>query len=115
MQAEAPDVLYCHWNCEGTSGGASVALLHKAQAPAHQPSLRSLLWKMMSAVALPKDPTVEQRREALYHSTCAHAFAGDLEFAQGTLRGEARGSMASLVAKLQLQSAAGGPAQLCFG
>lgn len=36
--------------------------------------------------ALKKDPTIEQRREALYHSTCAHAFAGDLEFAQVTLR-----------------------------
>ncbi len=38
-------------------------------------------------VSRPQDPTIEQRREALYHSTFAHAYAGDLEFAQVTLRG----------------------------
>lgn len=34
-----------------------------------------------------QDPTAQQRQEALYNSTCAHAFAGDVEFAQVTLRG----------------------------
>jgi hypothetical protein len=41
---------------------------------------------MLYEKALKRDPTIEQRREALYHSTCAHAYAGDLEFAQVTLR-----------------------------
>lgn len=41
---------------------------------------------MLYEKALKKDPTVEQRQAALYNSTCAHAFAGDAEFAQVTLR-----------------------------
>lgn len=41
---------------------------------------------MLYEKALKKDPTVQQRQDALYNSTCAHAFAGDVEFAQVTLR-----------------------------
>lgn len=41
---------------------------------------------MLYEKALKKDPTVQQRQDALYNSTCAHAFAGDAEFAQVTLR-----------------------------
>lgn len=36
--------------------------------------------------ALLKDPTVEQRQECLYASTCVHASFGDLELAKMTLR-----------------------------
>lgn len=34
-----------------------------------------------------QDPSLQQRQEALYLSTCAHAYTGDVEFAQVTLRG----------------------------
>jgi len=41
---------------------------------------------MLYEKALKEDPTKQQQQEALYNSTCAHAYFGDVEFAQVTLR-----------------------------